>query len=244
MVFHASKRRVPATTKPIAKSPISDFPDELLLNILEQTDSMNEVLRLRETCKRFLPACNTMIQSRLKTLYVRPAPSAVKRAIEISQSELGSEIEEICFVNKVHWSVIRNDHNLVKDFAHNWPSKARHDKMKELNPAYATHYDEFLSSLSSLLKITTLTFKDVCDKPGFNMVAPRVVRDWVFTVKEHVPSKEQKATRNLYGHRAGYFQHRSQLRFNFADLDAVVSRFPRGNFTSLQLCEELPFANE
>ena len=130
MVFHASKRRVPATNKPIARSPISDFPDELLLNILEQTDSMNEVLRLRETCKRFLPACNTMIQSRLKTLYVRPAPSAVKRAIEISQSELGSEIEEICFVNKVHWSVIRNDHNLVKDFAHNWPSKARHDKMQ------------------------------------------------------------------------------------------------------------------
>lgn len=243
MVFHNSKRRVRATAIPEVKSPITEFPDELLLNIFERTDSMNEILRLRETCKRFLPACNTMVQARLKTLYVRPAPSAVKRAIGISHSEIGSEIEEICFVNKVHWSVIRKDYSLQKDYAHNWPSKASYEKMTALNPAFATQYDEFLSSLADLPKVTTLSFKDACDEPGFNMIAAHIVRDWVSTVKDDKPIKEAKATKNLYGNMRGTPQPKSKLRFNFADLDAIVSMMSRGNFTTLQLCEELPFAN-
>lgn len=186
-----------------------------------------------------------MIRTRLKTLYVHPGPGSVKRAIKICHSDLGSDIEEICFVNKVHWSVIRNDDKLVKDFAHNWPSKATHEKMKELNPAFVTHYEEFLSSLASLPKVMALSFTDECDRPGFNMVAPRVVRDWVFDVKEHTPtiSREQKAIGKLYGNHSSFAQPRSKVRYSFADLDAVISSMNRRDFTTLRLTEELPFAD-
>lgn len=245
MVFHNSKRRVRTNAKKETKSPFTALPDELLLDILKHADSSSDILRLRETCKTFLPACNTTIRTRLKTLYIHPASGSVKRAIRICHSDLGSEIEEICFVNKVHWSELRKDDNLEKDLAHNWPSKASHENMNQLNPAFVTHHEELLSSLASLSKVTTLSFKDGCDGPGFNMVPPRVVHDWVSTAKGYVSniSREQKVIGTLYGHYSSVAQPRSMVKYSFADLDAVVSLLNCRDFTTLRLTEELPFAD-
>ena len=86
MVFSVSKRRVRVKAQDEADTTFLDLPDELLLAILERTDSITEVLRLRQTSKVFVPACSSIVRNQLKTLYIHPRKTSVDRAIQIRES--------------------------------------------------------------------------------------------------------------------------------------------------------------
>jgi hypothetical protein len=253
MVFHVdSKRRAREKPQTEARTTFLDLPDELVLAILECTDSISEVLRLRQTSKVFVPACSSIIRTKRKTLYIHPRESSIEQAIELCKTDLASSIEEICFINKIRWDMIRVPAHLKKRFGHSWPSLGLHERKNELNLDFAAHYDELFTALANLPKAKTLSFRDTCDKPGFNMVSEQVIKNWIFTVIETARTwdamaerrsltKFEKAEAKLYG-----MPKVKPMRpgFNFSDLDAVVAALGRLSITTLKLSEELPFANE
>jgi hypothetical protein len=253
MVFHTeSKRR--SREKPQAESHTTflDLPDELVLAILERTDSISEVLRFRQTSKVFVPACSSIIRNRLKTLYIHARTGSVERAIALCKTDLASAIEEICFINKVRWDMIRAPAHLDKRFGRSWPSLGTHERKNELNADFAEHYEEFFASLATLPRAKTLSFRDTCDVPGFNMLSKQaidqlafqtteVARLWDAMAEQRVLSRLQKIEAKLY---PAMPKAKAGRGFNFSDLDAVVTTLGRLNITSLKLSEELPYATE
>jgi hypothetical protein len=257
MVFHTdSKRRTREKPQTEANTTFLDLPDELILAILERTDGISEVLRLRQTSKVFVPACSSIVRNQLKTLYIHSRETSVKQAIELCKTDLASAIEEICFINKVRWDMVRAPAHLNKRFGHSWSSLGVHDRKNELNLDFAAHYEKLLTALATLPMAKTLSFKDKCDKPGFNMVSEQVIVNWAFTVLEkahawdaiaagehRVRSRLHKVEAKLYGMPA-FPIVKAKHGFNFSDLDAVVTALGHLNIESLKLSEELPFANE
>jgi hypothetical protein len=256
MVFHTYKRPMRVKPQHEANTSFLDLPDELILGILEHTDSISETLRLRQTSGILLPACNSIMRKELKTLYVHPGKGAIKRAIEICESDWASDIEEICFVNEVHWDMTRTPARLEKKFGHTWPSLALHDRKKELNSCFLAHYEGLLSALASLPKAKMLSFKETCDQPGYNMVSKQAIKNWTFTCQDAArtwdsimerrqPNRLQRAEEKLYGPVAKRAPKvNARQGFNFSDLDAVVAVLSRLNITSLKLRNELPFADQ
>jgi hypothetical protein len=253
MVFHTESKRRPRD-KPQAEAYATflDLPDELVLAILERTDSISEVLRLRQTSKVFVPACSSIIRNNLKTLYIHAGTGSVERAIALCKTDLASSIEEICFINKVRWDMIRAPAHLDKRFGHSWPSLGVHERKNELNPDFAGHYEEFLTALSTLPRAKTLSFRDTCDVPGFNMVSEQAIdqlalrtiqlaRSWDTMAEQRALSRLQKIEAKLY---PAMPKAKAKRGFNFSDLDAVVTTLGRLDITSLRLSEELPYADE
>jgi hypothetical protein len=242
MVFQNRKRRAPAKLQIPKTTSFKDLPDELLLDILNETASISEVLRLRQVSNHFLPACRTAIRDRLKTLYIHPSPRSVKRAKVICNSDISSDIEEVCFVNKIHWISLRAPIEHSKDDEHSWPSLQSHKQFQGFNPAFATHYKSLLSALTSLPKVKMLSFKDKCDRPGFNMVSELDLAAWGFTTKKQDPSRLQKVEKELFGPRSTPYV-KPKMAYNFADVDAIFSALNCLNITTLKLHDEVPFAD-
>jgi hypothetical protein len=240
MVFQIRKRRGVAKSQYDARSAILEFPDEIILAIVERA-GVSEILRLRESGRLFAPACVSAMRTRLKTLYIHPARSSVERAQEICKSDLGSEIEEVCFVNKIHWTEMRARRQSGKDLVHTWPSYEQNEKKQTLNLDFLDHHSELLYALASLPKLRALLFKDKCDQPGFNMVSEQKIHDWALTAKDRTLSKEKRAEAKLYGPTTP--SKTPTLAYNFADVDAITAALTRLKFSSLTLCDELPFAD-
>jgi hypothetical protein len=240
MVFQNRKRRGVAKPQSDAKSAILEFPDEIILAIVERA-GVSEILRLRESGRMFAPACVSAMRTRLKTLYIHPARSSMKRAEEICKSDLSSEIEQVCFVNKIHWTEMRARRQCEKDLVHTWPSFQHHKKQQKLNLGFLDHHSDLLSALTSLPKLKALLFKDKCDEPGFNMVSEQNIHDWALTAKDRTLSKEKRAEAKLYGPTTS--SQTPTLAYNFADVDAITAALTRLKFSSLTLCDELPFAD-
>ncbi|GAB7323650.1 hypothetical protein MBLNU13_g07130t1 [Cladosporium sp. NU13] len=253
MVFHAeSKRRNREKPQTEAHTTFLDLPDELVLAILERTDGISEVLRLRQTSKVFVPACSSIIRKDLKTLYIHPRQISVEQGIELCKTDLASSIEEICFINKIRWDMIPVPAHFDKRFGHSWPSLGLHERKNELNLGFTAYYEELLTALATLPSAKTLSFKNTCDGPGFNMVSEKTIYNWAFTViktartwdamaESRALSSFQKAEAKLYG-----MPKVKPMRngFNFSDLDAVVAALGRITITTLKLTEELPYADE
>jgi hypothetical protein len=240
MVFQNRKRRGPAKPQSDAKSAVLEFPDEIILAIVERAE-ISSLLKLRETSRLFVPACVSAMRARLKTLYIHPARSSIERAELICKSDLSSEIEEICFVNKIHWTEMRGRRQSGKDLVHTWPSY-QHQSSKEANYlGFLDHHSELLSALASLPKLRALCFKDKCDEPGFNMVSEQNIHDWALTAKDRTLSKEKRAEAKLYGPTPP--SQTPVLAYNFADVDAITAALTRLKVSSLTLCDELPFAD-
>jgi hypothetical protein len=256
MVFHTHKRRVRAKPQHEADTSLLDLPDELILAILEHTDSIIETLRLRQTSKILVPACNSTTRDRLKTLYIHPRQSSVERAIEICESDWASDIEEICFIDRLNWKMIRTPAQSGKKFGHTWPSLRLHEQKKKLNSDFSAHYEVLLSSLVSIPKVKTLSFKDTCDQPGYNMVSEQAIKNWTFTVQEAArtwdaimerrkSNRLEKLEDKLYGPIAkGTPNIKARQGFSFSDLDAVIAVLTRLNITTLKLSDEPPSANQ
>jgi hypothetical protein len=223
---------IPSSTE----SSLAGLPNELLLNILQHAD-IPSVLRLRETSKRCVPVCNDAVKSKakeLKVIYVHPSPSSVKRAITICHLDLSSEVEEICFVSK-------NFHSRPDENGHIYPaggpsafpwlareplsndvsqtcSWARDQPQGDVVSKFQSSYRELLSSLA-VLKIKRLSFSEVCDQPGFNMISDQRVDSWRETLEE------RKSEDRLI----------PLTTFKFADSDALASVLsdPKFTFTNL-----------
>lgn len=239
---HCAKQRQSGTTTFV------DLPDELLLNILQHTD-VTAVLRLRETSKSVVPACTEAIKDKLKILYVHPSPSSVQRAISICRSHLSSEVKEICFVSKKFH--VSNDH----DYNHcsggllelPWPVREplQEDVSRKTSWEGAHIISKFQSSFRELLssptalKITTFSFTEACDKPGFNMISTQRIANWRKTILSAAPSEQRKAEDKYHAARS-----RFRSRFQFANIDALASVLsdPRFTFTRLKVTHELAHA--
>jgi hypothetical protein len=240
MVFQNRKRRGQAKLQSEVKSAVLEFPDEIILAIVECAP-VSTILKLRESGRAFAPACVSAMRTRLKTLYIHPARSSIERAEEICRSDLSSEIQEVCFVNKIHWTQMRARRQSGKDLVHTWPSY-QHQTSKEANYlGFLEHHSELLSALAGLPKLRALLFKDKCDEPGFNMVSEQNIHDWALTAKDRTLSKEKRAEAKLYGPIPS--PKTPVLAYNFADVDAITAALTRLKVSSLTLCDELPFAD-
>lgn len=251
MVFQNCKNRHRAKQeKPSTKANFNDLPDELILNVLEYVD-LTEVLRLRGASKSFFPACTEVIRHKGKLLYVHPSPSSVQRAIAICQSDLSSEVEEIAFVSKNF--EFRNDHDRqyrpAGPAAFTWPVREplEEDVMHTgrygdqlVISKFSSSYRELLSALAAL-QISTFSFCESCDRPGFNMISDQRLAGWKQTIEPDIPSKERKAENKLY---AAKFKLVPQTKFQFTDIDALASILgdTRLQFTRLKVTHELAYA--
>lgn len=220
---------------------ITDLPDELLLAILERTPNISGVLRIRATCRAFVPACSTTVRDRLKVLYIHPSPTSVQRAIKICQSDLGSEIEEICLVDKVFWLSIHR--NPEWGLQYTWPCGTFNMCGKTLNAGFDEAYKDLMDSLAALTKLQALSFDTSCNKPGFNINRNSLQRIEACAIKIRptAPSKELSAESKLY---TSELPAPPQPRSKFADADAlaaVINRFS-SKLAKLVITEELPLA--
>lgn len=149
---------------------VKDLPDELLLKILEHA-TVTDVLRCREASKFFVPACTTTIRSRLKVLYVHPSYSSLQKTIDICHSDLGSDIEEICFVAVSFWPP---RYGRTRYIAYQWPSRFPRKKTDILQhdaASFEETYSAILTALARLKKVDAFSFVGDCLKPGFNMMS-------------------------------------------------------------------------
>lgn len=192
-----------------------------------------------------MPACSSTVRARLKVLYIHPSPSSVRRAINICQSDLSSDIEEICLVNKVQWYEIRRRlrHCSECGLEYTWPSGTPKGTEDKFDLSFGEGYSELLSSLAKLTSVQALSFTDACYQPGFNMVSTQTVANWMDTVKVLPTSKERRAENKLYKSKTAIT---ASPRFSFTDADVLQSLFqsPLGNrLRKLKLTEELPHGN-
>lgn len=241
MVFQNRKRRNRTQPKQSAAKIITDLPDELLLAILERTPDISDVLRLRATSRALVPACSSTVRDRLKVLYIHPSPSSVRRAISLSQSDLGSDIEEISIVNRVLWPEIRRKPDA--GFQYTWPRGNSGNSGGNLSTGFAESYMQLLDALVNLTKLKALSFDNRIfqPKPGFNSISLQTVEDWAHTVKPILPSKELSAENKLYTSQPAASP---QSRFKFTDVDALASLINRfsNKLTKLKTNAELPCA--
>jgi len=242
MVFHSGKNRHGANAKqPDAEVTFTDIPDELLLYMLHQTD-ITAVLRLRATSRCFVPACTEVIRDKLKILYVHPSPSSVQRAIRICESDLSSDVEEICFVSQTPWA----HDTAAKGFDLPWPLQTTQNEeatmMAECEPGAATFgecYKDLLSSLAGLERLQAFSFQESCDRPGLNMVSAQRLSNWVKTIGTNPRlSKERRAENALYAVKVKFVQPQKYVFANINAAKAVLNH-PGINFTRLKLGHEL-----
>jgi hypothetical protein len=238
MVFQSRKTRRGAKQKP-PRTVFTKLPDELLLHMLHQMD-ITEVLRLRATSRFFVPACTEIMRDKLKVLYVHPSPSSVQRAINLcKESDLCSEVEEICFLSKApFWQ----DGQLIKLHQRQWTFHNPHDDVDRPVRTFGQRYQELLSALARMECLQKISFQESCDRPGFNMLSAQRITNWQDTLghrRGHSKniSKERRAENALY---ATKFKLAPPMAFLFADVDALDAVLNSGiNFTRLILPHEL-----
>jgi hypothetical protein len=242
MVFQTRKNRRGAKQKQPAtstKTTLTDFPDELLLHMLQYT-SITEVLRLRETSTFFVNTCTEIMRDKLKVLYVHPSPSSVQRAINLcKKSDLCSEVEEICFLSKApFWQ----DDQLIKLHQRQWTFHKPRDDTDRPVRTFGQSYQKLLSALARMECLQKVSFQESCGRPGFNMLSTQRIANWQDTLghrRGHSKniSKERRAENALY---ATKFKLTPPMAFLFADVDALNAVLNSGiNFTRLILSHEL-----
>lgn len=251
MVFYNDRKRRHRGQQQKAKPTlITDLPKELLLDIIDHS-STTDVLRLRGASKPFVGVCTDTLRKRLRVLYVHPSASSLRKAIKICQSDLSSDIEEVCFVNKVMWHTIRQQENAGRhleaiDIAATWPSSnSKQGKKSDQSESshFAGAYSVLLSALADLPNIQSFSFTDTCDKPGFNMLPKSRIFEYAEALQPVVLSKEHQAENKLYRRRD---PTPSYQRDGFTDTEAVLailSHF-RITFKHLRITDELPYAHD
>jgi hypothetical protein len=193
---------IPSSSEP----SLAGLPNELLLNILQHAD-IPSVLRLRETSKRFVLVCNDAVKSKAKELkviydqdgnFVPAGPSAFPWLVRKPLSNNVSQPYPWTR-NQIHEDVVSN---------------------------FKSSYRELLSSLAAL-KIERLSFSEVCDQPGFNMISDQRINSWRETLEER---KSEDTLIPL-------------TTSKFADSDALASVLsdPRFKFTNLRISYQLPY---
>ena len=178
MVFQSRKNRRGVKHKqPIAV--FTKLPDELLLYMLHQMD-ITEVLRLRETSRFFVDTCTEIMRDKLKILYVHPTPRSVERAISIcKKSDLSSEVEEICFLSKaLPW---RGDQQAMI-YQRQWAFRNPQDDVDRPVRSFDQSYQKLLYSLAKLKSLQTFSFRESCDRPGFNILSAQRITNWQDTL--------------------------------------------------------------
>jgi len=166
MVFQ-SRKNCRGAAQALPKSVLTKLPDELLLKLLHQMD-ITEVLRLRETSRFFVDTCTEVMRDKLEILYVHPSPSSVARAISIcKKSDLSSEVE-ICFLSK---APLRQDDYRITLHQRQWAFHNPRDDVERPVPPFSHTYQELLSSLAKLEGLHTFSFRESCDRPGFNALS-------------------------------------------------------------------------
>jgi hypothetical protein len=219
---HSNNRRGAKAKQPGTKTTLTDLPEELLLHILPHTD-IKTVLRLRATSRFFVPTCTEAIRDKLKVLYVHPSPRSVLRALKIIESDLGSDVEEICFVSQTpHWWFGHCARG--RDFA--WLSrKTRNEQVSAFRydpPVFSKSYQDLLSAMAGLERLQKFSFQESCDRPGLNMLSAQRLTNWLKTIGLNViPSNF--LTADYYGFDLdAYESDASQSpNFEFADIDAL-----------------------
>ena len=249
MVFQ-SRKNCRGAAQALPKSVLTKLPDELLLKLLHQMD-ITEVLRLRETSRFFVDTCTEVMRDKLKILYVHPSPSSVARAISIcKKSDLSSEVEEICFLSK---APLRQDDYRITLHQRQWAFHNPRDDVERPVPPFSHTYQELLSSLAKLEGLHTFSFRESCDRPGFNALSTQRINNWQDTLAHHHGQYNKDSTCRKKGRientllfRPGDTFHvlhskpKPPMAFLFADVDALDAVLNSGiNFTRLILPHEL-----
>ena len=113
MVFYEARKRLPCPVTPKNKPHLTDFPDETLLQIVENV-ATEAILKLRLTCSTLVPVCTSAIQSRLKTLYIHPSTTSLKHALDIcAHPVFGREIEKVVVLGRVFWREIEGEYKNI-----------------------------------------------------------------------------------------------------------------------------------
>jgi hypothetical protein len=237
---HSNNRRGAKAKQPGTKTTLTDMPEEILLHILPRID-ITAVLRLRATSRFFVPACTEAIRDKLKVLYVHPSPGSVLRALKIIESDLGSDVEEVCFVSQVpRWWWFGH---CARGFGFAWPSrKTRNEQVSAFRydpPVFSKSYQDLLSAMTGLERLQTFSFQESCDRPGLNMLSAQRLTNWMKTIGLNViPSKFLTADFDLDAYESDASQ---SPNFEFADIDALdaVLNHTGITVTRLKLSHEL-----
>ncbi|KAK3703809.1 hypothetical protein LTR37_014255 [Vermiconidia calcicola] len=85
------------------KLAMDSLAHETLLQIVKDVPT-KDILSLRLTCRHVAPVCSTILQERVKTLYIHPSNASLKHALEICEHPIFSKyIEEVILLGKPMW---------------------------------------------------------------------------------------------------------------------------------------------
>lgn len=231
MAFQSRKNLLGAKQEQ-PKTVFTKLPDELLLYMLHQMD-ITEVLRLRETSRFFFNTCTEVMRDKLKVLYVHPSPRSIERAISIcKQPDLSSKVEEICFVSKAPLWQDGRQTLLHGVHPRRWASHSPQDNADGPIGTFDQSYQQLLSSLAKLKCLQTVSFRESCDRAGFNVVSARRIANWQDTLTSlRGPENRLYATNS---------KPAPPMAFLFSDADALDAVLNSGiSFTRSILPHEL-----
>ncbi|KAF2724883.1 hypothetical protein K431DRAFT_300300 [Polychaeton citri CBS 116435] len=176
MVFQHSGRR--RRTARVSRSfDVKRLPDEIILNILEELPTP-DLWAVRLTHPRLAPSASTLIQDRLKRLYVHPSITNLRRVIKFCDHPFfRQEVVEVVMLTKAPISSTTSSLEkqaggctaLYKPW--NGCRQGSDGKIHEMQKFYNSDGREFyrplIDALRNLPKFYKLSFNSKCREPGF-----------------------------------------------------------------------------
>jgi hypothetical protein len=219
------KSKRPAKPSPKdTKTSMNDLANELLFEIMNMLPTQ-DVLNLRAVCKSILPACNTIVKERCRTLFLHPAPTPMRRALEIcAPPYLGKEIEEVVLLGKPSLDEQDNAWPWVFPVGIGGDRESSLMTMNEVHEKGKYSFDNLMDSLKRLKKLRSIAFAEKVSHSlkgaSFNQVSEQQINSYAFS-RTIAPTRRsrQNAERPLYRSNADVFYDlAASSRFQFRSL--------------------------
>jgi len=266
MVFHQTSKHKRHGRKSKTKTGITDIPDDLKLLIFNHLPTP-DILRLRLAHPSFTPACTTELNTRLQRVYIHPATSSLRAAVDICDHPiLGQAIEEVVLLGEVLWRDIErvypsvrsaDEQNYSRDPGHKcrfrpWPYTCPPPKgtvTGSTNYGRSTFahsvtfedaYRPLINGLAKLPCLRKITFAEYVDMPGFNAVTEAVITAHARKISEVPPPRAKMAQSDIDS--LGMVGR--VTRWSDAGVFFGLLTHSKLNFSQAALTVELPFVSE
>ncbi|EME41154.1 hypothetical protein DOTSEDRAFT_26361 [Dothistroma septosporum NZE10] len=170
---------------------ITDLPPELLLDIFQDL-ATDHILKLRLCCRDLVAPANTLIQRRMKCLYIHPSTTSLRMLKDFCNHPLwASEVSKVTFLGEHELELIpqqvplRANEKVWQKWSQifaPWPvmfpqSKAsKIGTVEEQDAVERLVLEEIILCLAKLPSLKEITFAPRLDEPGFNQVTQAIIK--------------------------------------------------------------------
>ena len=177
MVFYTLPKHLRRIRRTDTRATFFHLPDELLLQTLYDVDTQ-AVLYFRLTCADAVPLCNSVLQQRLKRLYLHPRN--LQTALKIcAHPVLKQSLEEIVLLGKPMWREIEKAYPEYRKSGQ--VNLRRGRQTSRCTTAFRAWLDDnetnqqLIDAIGNLPKLRKLGYAESVRQPGFNQPSQKSI---------------------------------------------------------------------